>query len=355
MTDFLIKRDDLRTSRIAESDPPELGPGQALLRVDSFGLTANNVTYAVFGDAMSYWSFFPAQPGWGRMPVWGFAEVERSEAEGIETGARVYGYLPASSHLVVQPERTKSDSFVDASPHRTELPAVYQLYTLTAGDDLYRPDTEDVQMLMRPLFTTSFLIDDQVADEGHTARGPILISSASSKTAIATAFRLAERDDAQVVGLTSAGNMEFVEGLDLYDQVVAYDEIGSLERGPAAYVDISGDGAVRTAVHSHFADDLALSMAVGLTHWEALAAGQGDLPGPPPVLFFAPDRLVKRAGDWGMPKLHESITEAWHPFCDWTAGWLEVVRGEGFEAIGSAYRDVLEGRVKPKTAHVISL
>ena len=197
---------------------------------------------------------------------------------------------------------------------------MYQLYTLTAGDDLYRPDTEDVQMLMRPLFTTSFLIDDQLADEGHTARGPILISSASSKTAIATAFRLAERDDAEVVGLTSAGNMEFVEGLDIYDRVVSYDEIDSLERGPAAYVDISGDGAVRTAVHTHFADDLALSMAVGLTHWEALAAGQGDLPGPPPVLFFAPDRLVKRAGDWGMPKLHESITEAWHPFCDWTGG-----------------------------------
>jgi hypothetical protein len=289
------------------------------------------------------------------MPVWGFAEVERSEAEGIETGARVYGYLPASSHLVVEPERVRPDSFVDGSSHRTELPAVYQLYTLTAGDGLYRPDTEDVQMLLRPLFTTSFLIDDQVADEGHTTRGPILISSASSKTAIATAFRLAERDDVEVVGLTSAGNIEFVEGLEIYDRVVPYDEIGSLERGHAAYVDISGDGDVRTAVHNHFADDLSLSMAVGLTHWEALAAGQGDLPGPPPVLFFAPDRMVKRAGDWGMAKLQESITDAWHPFCDWTAGWLEVVRGEGFEAVESAYRDVLEGRIEPKTAHVLSV
>jgi hypothetical protein len=96
-------------------------------------------------------------------------------------------------------------------------------------------------------------------------------------------------------------------------------------------------------------------MAVGLTHWEELAAGQGDLPGPPPTLFFAPDRMVKRAGEWGMAKLLESITEAWHPYCDWTGGWLEVVREEGFEALEGAYRDVLEGRVEPKTAHVLSV
>jgi hypothetical protein len=32
-----------------------------------------------------------------------------------------------------------------------------------------------------------------------------------------------------------------------------------------------------------------------------------------------------------------------------------VVRGEGFEAVQSAYLDVLDGRVDPKTAHVLSL
>ena len=98
MSDFLVKRDELRECRIAESEAPDLGPGEALLRVDRFGLTANNVTYAVMGEAMSYWDFFPAEDGWGRVPMWGFAEVERSEAEGVKVGARVYGYLPPSSH-----------------------------------------------------------------------------------------------------------------------------------------------------------------------------------------------------------------------------------------------------------------
>ncbi len=92
MTDFLVKRDDLRECRVAESRrPARSAPAKALLRVETFGLTANNVTYAVFGEAMSYWDFFPAEQGWGRVPMWGFAEVERSEAEGVEPGTRSTG------------------------------------------------------------------------------------------------------------------------------------------------------------------------------------------------------------------------------------------------------------------------
>jgi Protein of unknown function (DUF2855) len=125
MTDFLVKRDELRETRIAESEPPELEAGQALLRIDTFGLTANNVTYAVMGEEMSYWDFFPAEEGWGRVPMWGFAEVERSEAEGVEPGVHVYGYLPPSSHLVVTPTAAGERGFVDGSPHRASLPSAY--------------------------------------------------------------------------------------------------------------------------------------------------------------------------------------------------------------------------------------
>ena len=73
--DFLLAKDDLHRCRFVDAAPPELEPGQALLSVEAFGLTSNNITYAMFGQAMSYWSFFPAEEGWGRMPVWGFAEV----------------------------------------------------------------------------------------------------------------------------------------------------------------------------------------------------------------------------------------------------------------------------------------
>jgi Protein of unknown function (DUF2855) len=355
MTDFLVKRGDLRECRIAESPTPEIESGQALLRVGTFGLTSNNVTYAVFGEAMSYWDFFPAEDGWGRVPMWGFAEVERSDAEGVEPGTRLFGYLPPSSHLVVTPFDADQRGFVDGSPHRAALPSAYHRYLATEADPFYRADTEEIQMLLRPLFFTSFLIDDQLADEGLVERGPIAISSASSKTAIAAAFLLARREGVDLVGLTSSRSVEFVEGLGIYDRVVPYDAIDSLERGPTTFVDIAGDGEVRHAVHTHFGDRLLSSMAVGMTHWEEMGAGASELAGPKPTFFFAPDRVVKRSKDWGRAELESRVADAWHPFCEWTGGWLETARGTGFDALQSAYLEVLEGRVDPKTAHVISL
>ena len=50
----------------------------------------------------------------------------------------------------------------------------------------------------------------------------------------------------------------------------------------AVYVDISGDGAVRTAVHARYGDRLAHSAAVGMTHWTQMAQGQANLKGRAP-------------------------------------------------------------------------
>lgn len=355
MTDFLVKRSDLRECRVAEAAAPEIEPGQALLRVETFGLTANNVTYAMFGETMSYWDFFPAEAGWGRIPMWGFAEVEKSEADGVEPGTRLFGCLPPSSHLVVTPAGTGKPGFVDGSSHRAALPSAYHRYLVAETDLFYRADTEEIQLLLRPLFFTSFLIDDQLVDDGLTLRGPIVISSASSKTAISAAFLLSRGEGVEIVGLTSPSNAAFVESLGIYDQVVAYDAIDALERSPSTFVDIAGDQQVRLAVHSHYGDELVHSMAVGVTHWEEFGPSAAELPGPAPAFFFAPDRIVKRSKEWGRAGLEQNVVDAWHPFCEWMGSRLDVIRGQGFEAVRSAYLDVLEGRVEPKSAHVLSL
>jgi hypothetical protein len=146
-----------------------------------------------------------------------------------------------------------------------------------------------------------------------------------------------------------------VEGLGIYSRTVTYDAIDSLGSGPATFVDMAGNMDVRRAVHSHYGDELVYSMAVGVTHWEEFGAGSSELPGPTPIFFFAPDRIVRRSKDWGAPELESRMAEAWHPFCDWSAGWLNVVRGEGFEAVQRAYHEVLEGRVDPSSAHVLRL
>jgi hypothetical protein len=353
--DFLVAKDDLHSCRVVESETPELQPGEALLRVASFGLSANNITYAMFGEAMSYWSFFPAEDGWGRVPVWGFAEVTDSRHEELAAGTRVYGYLPPSTELVVEPVRVSERGFLDGSEHRARLPPAYNSYARTDADPIYDADHEDEQMLLRPLFFTSYLLDDFLADSELFGADTAVLSSASSKTASGLAFLLSRREGIDVVGLTSSRSAEFTRSLGVYDHVVAYEEIDELPRERAVYVDMAGDAEVRSAVHGHYGDELAHSAVVGATHHDRMGELPAALPGPRPAFFFAPDRVAKRSADWGREGLEQRLAEAWRPYLRWTGGWLEVLHGEGAKALEGAYLDLLDGRIDPSQAHVLTL
>lgn len=352
--DLEVRRTDLRDIRLVEHPVPVPAEGQVLLHVDHCALTANNVTYGAFGDIMGYWRFFPTDDGWGRIPVWGFADVEASTVEGIADGERVYGYFPMSTHLLVTPSRVTPTGFVDAAPHRAELPPVYNQYTRVT-ERTARID-EQAHAVLRPLFTTSFLIDDWLAAEDRFGAAAVVIASASSKTALALAESLRARGGCEVIGLTSARNLEFVVGLGYYDRVVTYDDIASLDPTVrTVLVDMGGDGAVRADVHRHFGDALAHSCSVGATHWEQLGAGGGPLPGPPPTLFFAPDHVQRRIAEWGGAGFEERVGVAWERFAASARTWLTIVEHRGPAAVAAAYTDVVDGKVAPSEAYAISL
>ena len=140
----------------------------------------------------------------------------------------MYGYLPPPSHLLVQPARVDERGFRDASAHRQHLPSPYNVYALTTADPAYEANRENLQVLYRPLFYTSFMLADQLEDNGYFGADVLVLSSASSKTAYGAAFLL-QGNGPEVVGLTSAGNVEFTESLGCYDRVVAYDAIPELD------------------------------------------------------------------------------------------------------------------------------
>ncbi|MBS4047095.1 MAG: DUF2855 family protein [Alphaproteobacteria bacterium] len=359
---FQVQKADLNKTRFVDAvlHADDLQPDQILVKIDSFALTANNITYAQLGDVMSYWGFFPpnGQNGeddaWGIIPVWGFADVIASRHPAIAVDERIFGYFPMATHLVMTPGKLTDSNFIEAAPHRAKLPPAYNSYLRITADPTFSEDFEAYQSLLRPLFITSFLIDDFLSDEKFFGAQTVILSSASSKTAFGLAHLLHRHKGATVVGLTSGSNRAFVEGLGCYDRVVTYDEIGQQPVEDAVYVDFAGSAEVRRAVHEHYGDHLKYSCAVGMSHREMNPPGKG-LPGAKPIFFFAPDRMVKRSKDWGRGGMETRLNAAWTEFVPALQGSITVVRGTGRSAVEAAYRSMLAGSVKPDEGHVLSL
>jgi len=363
-TMFAVGRDDLRRTQWLDTPPVALRPGEARLRIDLFALTANNITYGAFGEAMHYWDFFPTgDAGTGCIPAWGFATVSESLADGVDVGERFYGYWPMADEVVLVPERVIAEGFFDGAKHRRELPSIYNRYQRCSNDPTYRREHEALRALLQPLFTTSFLIDDFLADSAFFGASTVLISSASSKTAYGLAFCLARRRGEpgapRVIGLTSPANMAFTRELGCYDDVVAYADVTTLPGSDrTVYVDMSGDAALRETVHKHWQDQLAYSCSVGGTHWQALGGGKG-LPGPRPVLFFAPAQDKKRIAEWGASGFEQRVASAWQGFIERVGNsqtpWLRVVAASGREAVQSTYSALVDGRVAAAEGRVLAL
>jgi len=356
ISSFLVARGDLQRCRFETAAAEALQPGDVLLKIDSFSFTTNNITYAQTGDLLHYWQFFPAPAGWGIVPVWGFADVVESRHDALAPGERLWGFLPMATHVRLQPDRVDAQIVVDGAAHRRELPVGYNVYYRCAADPLYDPRYEDLQSLVRGLFTTAFLIDDFLAEHALFGARSVVISSASSKTAFSFAHQLHHRGDAaESVGLTSANNRSFVEGLDIYDRVLTYDQLDQLDpTRPSVLVDFAGSGPTRSAIYAHFGDHLKYSMAVGMSHRDLHPPGRG-LPGPKPEFFFAPAQRQKRTKEWGRDGFTSRFGDSWRIFLDSAERWLTITTSHGQPAVEQTYRATLDGKVAPAVGNILSL
>lgn len=364
---LLVRKSPLTDARVRASAPAPLAPGQIRVRTNRLALTANNITYAAFGDAMHYWDFFPSgEDGWGVIPLWGFGSVVQSLHPGVAVGERLYGYWPFASHAVVQPERLTAAGFIDAAAHRAALPAVYNRYMRCAADPasqhapahLDAAQWEGTQALLRPLFTTAWLIDDFFAAQAFFGATHLLLSSASSKTAYATAFHLREHAGIQVVGLTSPAQRAFCEGLGCYSRVLSYADLAELPADlRCAYIDFAGNADLRRQVHERFVH-LAYDCSIGGTHVEQLGGGR-QLPGPRATLFFAPEQVRLRSAEWGATEFGRRAQQAWQRFAqhatDARQPWIMPIAHQGDAAVLEAYTQVLAGRVPAREGLIVDL
>src|ERR1700716_1468581 len=253
-TDFVVDRNDLQQCKIIETRLPDAAtlPDEALLvKIDRFAFTANNITYAVLGDALKYWRLSPAPENFGNIPVWGFGEVIASKHPDIAIGERLFGYFPMATYLVIEAADVSKRGLRDAAAHRQGVAPVYNAYARVSGDPAFAGRQGDFQALLRPLFMLSFLVDDFLAENAFYGARNVMLSSASSKTAFGLAHLLHTlRKDIRVVGLTSAANTDFVRSLGCYDDVVTYDRVTSLPPdSPVALVDMAGNSELRARLH----------------------------------------------------------------------------------------------------------
>lgn len=342
----LITKSNLRATEWHDAAEQNLAAGEVRLSVDAFALTANNVTYAAFGGApMHYWNFFPTNADtMGRVPVWGFATVAESNADGVDVGKRLYGYFPISEELVVAPMKTSPRGFFDGAAHRQGLAPIYNFYSFIDTDPAYVEGTEPQQMLFRPLYMTGWMICDSLM-QGDPKPDAAILSSASSKTAIATAHGLRRRG-VKTIGVTSPRNVQFVNETGLYDEILEYDQVASYQAsGKTAYVDFVGRPELTKTVHQTCGDHMVRSLVIGATDWEDKRAPIADMPGPQPEFFFVPDYAANRSKELPAGELDRLTGADLVAFYPTSKSFVTPKSVKGIAAIQQAWVDTVEASV----------
>ena len=145
-----------------------------------------------------------------------------------------------------------------------------------------------------------------------------------------------------------------MRGGGFYDEVLSYDQLADLPRVSSVLVDFAGNATLIHAVHAALDAQLKYSCTVGATHVGAgFGQASGELPGPAPVLFFAPDHAVAAIKELGPKAFSAAIAASWQRFVSETAGTVRVDRRSGLEAAQAAFSDTLAGHADPAVGIII--
>ncbi len=362
MKQFQVKRTGLTNAKVISNDQaaPNIVDGEISLRIERFGFSANNITYGIAGDTLGYWKFFKQlgveNTDWGILPVWGFAEVVESKTDGIEVGERLFGYFPPATHLVMQPVGIKEHILFDGCAHRAELPGGYNMYRRVNAEPGYNRDGDNLRMLLYPLYLTSFAIWDQLKEMSWYGAEQVLIISASAKTSIGLATALHDDKEApKAVGLTSAGNADFVSGLSLYDEVVSYDQmVKDVKQVPTVIVDMAGNAETLGMLHEHLGANIKKNIDVGITDWRGFGKDK-RINRDSREFFFAPARIQKRMKDWGADEFNKRSMDFIISASLASAKWLNLETLHGLDALETIFPDIRDGKISPDRGLIIEM
>jgi hypothetical protein len=384
MSELQIQKKDIIKSRIVDSDinNKNLSNGQVMVKIDKFALTANNVTYAVVGEQIGYWQFFPPHSDglqdnsvpikdWGILPVWGFADVIASNTKDVPVGERLFGYFPPASHLLMEPAKVAETSWLDASAHRSNLPSAYNIYRKVKSEPNYDISQEDTRMLLYPLHITSFALFDFFQENNWFGAKQLIMLSASSKTSTGLAYgikgyknapdNLDEQasDRPRLIALTSTQHVSMVNSIKAYDEVLDYPNISKIDSSiPSLIVDMSGNAATLNALHKHLGDNMKFCSQVGVTHWHesSMSADQNqDIIKDRTVFFFAPSQIQKRIQEWGPQVFEKNSRDYLAVSVAKSRDWLKMTKIDGLSGMQAIFEDICEGNIAPDAGLIVKM
>ena len=331
-------------------EPVALEPGEVRLTLERFALTSNNISYALGGDFLDYWGFFPAEVGWGRLPAMGYGIVSESANPDIAVGGRYFGFFPVGNEHIVQAQ-TSSGGFIDVGTHREKHAMAYRAFDKVSDVE---GENDNAMLIFRGLFMTSFLAEDFLREQNFFEATHVVITSASSKTSIALAHCLRANSTMRVIGLTSDANVDFVNSVGEYHDAVTYSEISLLNPSvQTVIVDMAGNPEIVASVHTHFGELLKYSCSIGATHWDQ-TSHRVDTPGPKPQFFFAPSQISKRSKEWGRAELNIRLETALNTFIEGSKEWLRIEHSRGADAVSETYSQLVAGKMPPEIGNILS-
>ena len=349
-----VDRSDLGQTRRLSTPVPDLAPGEALLRVEKVGLTANNVTYAVLGETFRYWEFFPTEPGRGRRP-----------AVGVRGGRRVDGRrardrgpclrLPA----VGQPSRgAPRPSGRARLPRDGRAPgdAPLAVQHLRAHDR--RPGLRG-----RPRGPAG-AVPPAVLDVVHAGR---LADRPRRHGRRADRGLLGVEQDRLRRGLRAAPQGRHVVGLTLAAQRRLHREPrllrhrAALRRGDPPFVRRVRRSTPTWPATRGWPTPCAPGSATRSCTTSSSASPTSGRrpparsPRPGRRCSSRPTRCASASATGAGAGLDQRFADAWRTFAPVVQGWVDVVEKHGPDALEEVWHEVHAGRAHPRSGHVITL
>ncbi|KAF9653648.1 hypothetical protein BDM02DRAFT_3086927 [Thelephora ganbajun] len=381
---------------VSHQNLAQLPPNHVLIRVDRFGFTANNISYQALGEVphFRYFDFHPAPDAGGvsskthgLFPVWGFGDIVVSNHPIAKAGERVYGYFAPARYLVLEFSTDDLNSFFYYVP-RPHLPPDRRPYNQVircAADAQYDSDplAEDLTMLYRPLYWTSFWCEDWLFASNYRGGAKLIfISSASSKTAFCLAYCVQTRirneeipGDTRIIGLTSKRNMGFTRRLGLYHEVVSYDNINEKSFDPgvrAVYADVAGSDELNKKLLAIRGPIFVATIKLGMSNvtptkldvtnvWtknttlEETTGGSSSTKALKFETFFMVEWLAVRVKQLSVKEIVDMQIKAWKRLLVDAKSWVEITRVYGGEKVKEAYDSALKNGLRAEDGYVWSL